>query len=142
MTDAARVPRRWEDLSVGLRAETPIKIRAEDMATFAVLSGDRSPVHVDATFARAGGFDAPIVYGALLVAALSRLVGMMLPGPIGVATGWRIDFHAPLYVDESAVLAAEISNVSDSTRTVKLRFTITCGDRLIAKGSAEAKIVA
>lgn len=138
----SETPRSFEELTVGRQATTTLLISASDMKAFAELSGDRSPVHHDAEFARRCGFSGPVVYGGLMIAALSRMVGMILPGPIGVATGWRIDFHAPLYVAEPALLTAEVAQVSESVRLAKLRFTIAAGERLIAKGTAEAKIVA
>jgi 3-hydroxybutyryl-CoA dehydratase len=134
-------PASWSHLSVGMQAETDITVREEEMHQFAALSGDRSSIHIDDAFARQVGFTGPVVYGGLMVAALSRLVGMQLPGPIGIATGWKIDFHAPLYVGEAAVLKAEITNLSEAVRLVKLRFAISAGEKQIAKGSAEAKIL-
>jgi acyl dehydratase len=134
-------PREWRDLQIGRRVELALLFTDQQMRAFADLSGDTSPIHHDADFALRAGYRQPIVYGGLMISALSRMVGMVLPGPIGVATGWRIDFHSPLYVNECALLSADIAHVSDATRVVKLRFTIASGDRLIAKGSVEAKIV-
>lgn len=137
----AGAPETFADLAVGMTASTPVVVTDDDMAAFAALSGDRSRIHVDADYARAVGFEGKVVYGGLLVAALSRLVGMMLPGSIGVAAGWRIDFHSPLYVGQEAVLEAELVQLSEAARLAKLKYTIQSGDRLIAKGSAEAKIL-
>ena len=131
----------WEDLHIGRQAQLPFTVSQRDMDAYAELSGDASTVHHDAEFAKRSGFRAPIVYGGLMIAALSRMVGIILPGPIGVAVGWRIDFHSPLYIEEAAILSAEVAHVSESTRLVKLRFAINVNERLIAKGTAEAKIV-
>lgn len=139
MTSTA--PRSIDDVKVGATAVTPIRVSEDDMEAFARLSGDRSSIHVDADYAKAAGFAGRVVYGGLLVAALSRMVGMILPGPIGVAAGWKVNFHAPLYVDEAAVLQAEVTQVSEAAKFVALKFEIRAGERLIAKGSAEAKIV-
>ena len=136
------VPSSFSDLRLGMKARTEIIVREEDMDAFAEISGDRSSVHVDPEFAEKAGFSGRVVYGGLMVAALSRMVGMTLPGPIGVAAGWKIDFPQPLYMNEPAVLEAEISQISESVRLVKLKFTISAGERMIAKGSAEAKIIA
>lgn len=140
--DQAFVPSSFGDLHLGMKARTEILVLEKDMDAFAEISGDRSAIHVDPEFARKAGFNGRVVYGGLMVAALSRMVGMTLPGPIGVAAGWRIDFHQPLYINETAILDAEISQISESVRLVKLKFAISAGERLIAKGSAEAKIIA
>lgn len=111
------------------------------MDTFAKLSGDSSRIHVDRAFARSRGFSGPVVYGALTVARLSHLVGMHLPGDLGLATSWRIDFNQPLYVDEQAVMEAEITHVSPSTHTVKLRFRVMVGEKLVASGTAGSRLL-
>jgi acyl dehydratase len=132
----------WDDLRVGLKVAIPFRISQTDMDDFARLSGDNSRIHHDRQFARDNGFDGPVVYGALTVARLSNLVGMHLPGDLGLATGWKIDFNRPLYVDQDASMEAEITHVSPATRTVMLRFKVLSGDRLIASGTAGSKLLA
>ena len=131
----------WNELRVGMAVRVPFKISADDMETFRHLSGDRSRIHHDAEFARSNSFQGPVVYGALTVARLSYLVGMHLPGDLGLATSWKIDFNQPLYVDEDAVMEAEIAHVSPATHTVKLRFQVLAGDKLVASGTAGSKVL-
>jgi enoyl-CoA hydratase len=111
------------------------------MNAFRTLSGDASRIHHDDAFAQKNGFDAPVVYGALTVARLSHLVGMHLPGDLGLATSWKIDFNNPLYVGEEAVMIGEITHISPATHTVKLRFSVSVGDKLIASGTAGSKLL-
>src|SRR5258708_6243534 len=44
-----------------------------DVARFVALSGDAAPLHTDMAFAKAAGFEGPLVHGAYLVALVSRL---------------------------------------------------------------------
>lgn len=131
----------WKDLCVGMTVSVPFCISQSDMDTFRELSGDRSRIHHDATYAIKNGFSGPVVYGALTVARLSNLVGMHLPGDLGLATSWKVDFNNPLYVDEPAVMEAELTHVSEATHTVKLRFRVSAGDKLIASGTAGSKLL-
>lgn len=140
MSETAKVT-PWEELKPGLVAEVPFTVTPADMTVFMGLSDDRSRIHWDAEYARRNGFRGPVVYGAITVARLSNLVGMHLPGDLGLATEWKIDFNTPLYVNEPALIRAEISHVSEATRVVKLRFRVTSGERLIASGTAGSKIL-
>jgi len=145
------VVRKWRDLAVGMTANIPFVITKEDMTAFEVISGDRSRIHHDAAFAKLNGFQEPVVYGALTVARLSHLVGMHLPGDLGLATSWRIDFNNPLYVDEKAWIECELTHCSPSTQLVKIKFKVkafpkhSCESetdhKLIATGSASSKIL-
>ncbi len=140
MTPAGRIL-HFGDLKVGMSVSCPFCIGRSEMDAFLALSGDSSRIHINGDFARDQGFSGPVVYGALIVARLSNLVGMHLPGDLGLATHWKIDFNQPLYVDEDAVMTAELAHVSHSTHTVTVKFRVLAGDRLIASGSAGSKLL-
>ena len=139
----------WEELHIGMTAFVHFKVSPSDMLAFENLSGDRSRIHKSQSFARFNNFDSPVVYGALTIAKVSKLLGMRLPGDLGLATSWKIDFHNPLYVNEDATIKAELTHISEATKTVSVRFKIFSDHRLdvegknklIAAGSAGAKIL-
>ena len=107
------------------------------MTTFAQLSGDSNPLHADGDYARELGFEGRVVFGALLVAKISALIGVHLPGPGGVWSGFKIDFRNPLYVNEDATLSGMVTHKSESTKMLTLKLRIDSADRLIATGMAE-----
>ena len=131
---------RLADLREGLQAEIEFSVTAQQMAQFAALSGDFNPLHTDAAFARARGFDGAVVYGALIVAKVSQLIGMRLPGRDGVWASVALDFRAPLYVDETARVEGTVAEVSESTRMIVLKLTVRASGRPIAKGRAEVVV--
>jgi acyl dehydratase len=130
------------DLAPGVEAAIDFSISAEDMRAFAALSGDHNPLHVDGDFARGRGFAGEVVYGGLLVAKVSRLIGMELPGRDSVWAGLSLDFAKPLYVGETAQLRGVVAEVSESTGMVTLKLTIRAGGRTIARGRAEVVLAA
>lgn len=132
--------RRLSDLPEGSAARLPFRVSAADMDDFARLSGDRNPLHTDDGHAKARGFAGRVVYGALLVAQISRLLGMEMPGRDGIWTGLKMDFRAPLYIDEDAVLEAVVDRVSEAVSLLRLKIAIRAGDRLIATASAESQV--
>lgn len=131
----------WNDLHVGMSIDMPFTISAGDMEIFRKLSGDYSRIHHDVTFASKNGFKQAVVYGALTVSRLSQLVGMHIPGDLGLATSWKIDFNNPLYVDEPAVMHAVLTHKSEATHTIKIKFDVTVGKKIIATGTAGSKLL-
>ncbi|WP_420969854.1 MaoC/PaaZ C-terminal domain-containing protein [Bradyrhizobium sp. B120] len=131
----------WNELKEGMTVSLPFRIGQSEMDAFRKLSGDSSRIHIDSEFAQSRGFTGPVVYGALTVARLSHLVGMHLPGDLGLATSWRIDFNKPLYIDEEATFNGELTHVSQSTHTVSLKFRVYAGEKLIASGTAGSKLL-
>ena len=125
------------DLVPGLKVSIDFSVDATQMQRFAELSGDFNPLHTDDAFARAKGFDGRVVYGALLVAKLSQLIGMRLPGRDSVWASLAMDFRRPLYVGEAAQVDGEVVEVSASTGLVALKLSVRAAGRVLAKGSAE-----
>lgn len=138
MSTAART---WGSFVAGQTAQLEFKITTSDMDTFLALSGDDSLSHTDPDFCRANDLGERVVYGGLIVAKLSRLLGTELPGPLGLSNTWSVNFHSPLHVDEDAVLRGEITHVSEGTHTIKVRYRVTVGDRLIADGTAQSSVL-
>lgn len=112
-------------------------VTAEEMEGFARISGDRNPLHLDDAHARERGFSGRVVYGGLLVAKVSRLIGMELPTTDCVWNGIKLDFRRPLYVGELASLRSEVTHVAPAVRAATIGLRITAGERLVAKGAAE-----
>ena len=125
------------ELGPGFRAAVDFTVTAEQMRQFAELSGDFNPLHTDEAFARRKGFEGRVVYGALLVALVSRLIGMELPGQDGVWASVSLDFRKPLYVGDAAQVEGIVDEVSEGTGLVRLRLTVRTGSKVLAKGSAE-----
>jgi 3-hydroxybutyryl-CoA dehydratase len=131
----------WSDLRSGARASFDFVVTDEEMGDFLRISGDSSLAHTDDNWARAHGFDGAIVYGGLLLARLSRLVGTMLPGGWGVSLSWQIHYHRPLYVGQVAHFEGEIASLSEGTRTVTVKFKVSHAGTRLASGSAMSRIL-
>jgi acyl dehydratase len=125
------------DLAPGRQAGVEFSVSAQQMRQFAELSGDFNPLHTDDVFARAKGFDGAVVYGALLVAKVSHLIGMQLPGRDSVWASVSLDFRKPLYVGQTAQVEGVVDEVSESTGLVVLKLTLRAAGKVLAKGRAE-----
>ena len=110
------------------------------MQQFAELSGDFNPLHTDDAFARTKGFDGVVVYGALMVAKVSQLIGMQLPGRDSVWVGIALDFRKPLYVGQAAQVEGVVTEASESTGMVALKVTVRANGKVLAKGTAEVVV--
>jgi len=126
---------RW---AMGDGATVDFVITPEDMSAYASLSGDHNPLHHDADFARARGFEGPVVYGGLLVGAVSRLLGERLPGPGCVWHSVALKFRAALYVGEPACCEGRITYCSDDLGVLRMHVEVRAGDRLVASGEVQA----
>jgi acyl dehydratase len=131
----------WSDLQEGRSASVDFVVSAEELQQFATLSGDFNPLHVDADFARSKGFEGAVVHGALLLAKVSQLIGMQLPGRDSVWTGISLQFRQPLYLGRQARVEAVVGRLSEATGMVVLKLKLFAGQNLLAKGEAEVLLV-
>ncbi len=131
---------RLGELSEGVRASVEFSISNEQMEQFAQLSGDCNPLHTDEGFARSKGFPGRVVYGALLIAKVSQLIGMELPGRDSVWASVSFDFRRPLFVDQLADAEGVVVSVSESTGMVHLNLTIRSAGHLLGRGRAEVVV--
>ena len=125
------------ELTEGLQATVDFSVTPQQMQQFAEISGDFNPLHTDDAFARAKGFNGVVVYGALMIAKVSQLIGMRLPGRNSVWASVSLDFRKPLYVGQAAQVEGIVTTVSASTGMVELKLTVRAGGKVLAKGSAE-----
>lgn len=111
------------------------------MEAFRTLSGDTNPLHDDTSYARLRGFDGKVVYGGLLLAQVSRLLGAHLPGHGCVWRSLSLRFRFPLYVGQSAWLRATVTHANEDLGVMDLKLRIEADGRTIADGEA-ATIIA
>jgi len=105
--------------NVGTRYTVLLKATPELMLQFRKLAGDENPIHYDTSFAVAHGFKGPIVYGNLLGAMVSRLIGVELPSPDVVILRQSLDFRKPVYIGEEISLIAEVTAIRAAVQSVQ-----------------------
>jgi acyl dehydratase len=125
------------DLAEGSKASVAFTVTAPEMRQFAELSGDFNPLHTDADFAKSKGHEGPVVYGALLIAKVSQLIGMELPGRDSTWASLSLDFRRPLYVGQAAEVEGSVTSVHRTTGMVELSLVLRSQGKVLAKGKAE-----
>ena len=125
-------------MTEGQFATVDFTVSAEEMNSFGALSGDTNPIHFDAAFASEHGFEREVVFGGILVAKISQIIGNHFPGPGGVWHSLTVKFLAPLYVGEPARLTGRVTYSNQDLGVLRLDIKVTRGDRVIAEGEAQA----
>lgn len=119
---------------VGAVFTTGMSMTPDVIDGFRGLSGDTNPVHGDPSYARKHGFRAPIVYGNLLGALVSRLVGMCLPTQEVIIMRQSIDFRNPAYEGDFVELHATVASIHEAVQSVQLKLEFRAGDNQLATG--------
>ncbi len=133
---------RLSQLHVGYSDSVTRTITASDVETFAGLSGDQNPLHMDDEFAARTEFSQRVVHGFLHASLLSTLVGMKIPGREALYLSQTIEFTAPVFIGDTVTAKGTITKIDKVTRTITMDTVITTqkGD-VVLRGVATAKVL-
>ena len=75
------------EMTPGLTEEFTVTVTPEMMDAFRAITGDVSPIHIDADYARGRGFPGRVVYGMLGASFFSTLASIC-PASTACSTAW------------------------------------------------------
>jgi len=114
----------FENILIGEKRKFSEKIDESKLETFARLSGDYNPVHMDEKYAKKTSFKKRICHGMLLASFFSRLVGMYLPGKNALYFSQTLNFQAPCFVGDQITIEGEVIDKSSATKSVTIKTSI------------------
>lgn len=118
MKDA--VIRDISQLEAGQEYTMSVTLGENVVDAFIGLTGDHAPVHVDASFAAAKGYDGRIAHGLLVGSFYSTILGCHLPGPNTVIGRVTLEMVAPVYVGDTLQYTVRVDKISEAVNTVML----------------------
>jgi len=89
-----------------------IQFKQTDVNTFAQITGDNNPIHLDADFAAKTVFGKPIVHGFFSASVFSMVFGTKFPGEGTIYLYQDMKFLAPVFVDQSYKAKFEVLEVN------------------------------
>lgn len=129
-----------EDIQIGMKVSYSQTITDSDIKTFAGLSGDHNPVHVDEKYAENSRFKRRIAHGLMSAGFFSQLFGTKLPGPGCVYTAQSLKFLRPVYINDTVVAMVEVIAVDIARKRVQFKTYCTVNNKMVIDGEAEIYI--
>ena len=143
MTSAREIA--FEDLSPGVSADISWTAEVAEIESFANLSGDRNPLHMDGAYARERGFADRVAHGFLLGAKVSALIGMFLPGRRCLLVEESLNFPNPVYPGDEVTLSGEVVDTHTDLALVSLKIRgekkYEGGAQSVVRGNVLCKIL-
>jgi 3-oxoacyl-[acyl-carrier protein] reductase len=132
----------FEEIQVGQKASFSRKISKSDIETFANLTGDFNPLHIDSSFAAEFGYPSPVAHGMLSASFISTLIGTLLPGPGSLWIGLSLEFVSPVFAGETIEIEGEVKQKSIVTRLIVLETrVINSKGEVIIRGESKVKML-
>jgi len=128
-------------LAVGETRRATLAVDEALIARFADLSGDHNPIHVDRAAAGAFGYPRQVAHGAILMALVSKVIGMELPGPGALWMGQTVQWLHPVFAGDSIELVVTVEALAAGADLVTLGMAAANQrGETVMKGSATVKV--
>lgn len=131
-----------DELYVGQSSSLSKRFTLEDVISFAELSQDNNPVHLDQEYAENSVFHNRIVHGFLTGSLFSAIIGTQLPGNGSIYLGQTLNFKKPVYHNQQ--VTATVTVVDNRKDKPIVRLSTVCKneqDEVVIDGEAIVKLI-
>jgi len=126
----------FEDMEEGMNDVFAKTITDADIITFAGISGDTNPVHLNHEFASETMFEGRIAHGMLTASFISTVIGTKMPGPGCIYVNQNLRFKAPVKSGDTVLATVTVVATVPEKRFVELKTVCTVGDKVVVDGDA------
>jgi 3-hydroxybutyryl-CoA dehydratase len=117
-------PRRYEDIQVGDKAYKSVLVDEALLSSWASLTGDLNPVHMDEEYASQSFFRRRVAHGLLPASLIGAILGNELPGPGSIYLSQSLEFKGPVYLGDQITAAVTVMEKDDSLKKFRLQTEI------------------
>ncbi len=126
----------FEELSEGMSDVYAKTITDADVITFAGISGDTNPVHLNHEFASESMFEGQVAHGMLTASFISTVIGTKLPGPGCVYLGQDLRFTAPVKVGDTVMAGCTVTKLIPDKNIIEMDTICTVDGKVVLEGHA------
>lgn len=126
----------FDDIAENMSGEICKTITDEDIRTFATLTGDINPLHLDDEYARTSVFGERICHGMLIAGLISAVFGSVFPGPGWVYVKQTLRFKAAVHIGDEVTARVVASKLMGRTKLVEFQTECRVGETVVLIGQA------
>ena len=108
-------------LQIGEKASMRKRISESDVYSFAQISGDTNPLHLNKEFASKSLFKEQVAHGMLTAGLISAVIGTQLPGVGTIYLSQSLRFTAPVKFEDTIEAEIEVTAKVEEKNRVTLR---------------------
>ena len=126
----------FEDLEEGMTDVFAKTITDADIITFAGISGDTNPVHLNREFASKTMFEGRIAHGMLTASFISTVIGTKMPGAGCIYVSQNLRFKAPVRSGETVTATCTVTKLIPEKCLIELKTVCTVSGKPVVDGEA------
>lgn len=128
--------RTFDDIAEGMTGEFSKVLGDADVRTFADVSGDHNPIHIDEAYAKTTIFGGRIAHGMHTASMISAVLGTVFPGPGWVYIEQTLKFKAPVPVGSEVTATVVATKLIPDKGFVEFATTCRVNGKVVLDGSA------
>jgi 3-hydroxybutyryl-CoA dehydratase len=125
-----------EDLEIGQTAELRRTVTEHDIESFAAVTGDANPVHLDEAYAAATQFKGRIAHGMLSAGYISAVLGTQLPGPGAIYLSQTLNFRRPVRIGDEVTAEVKVTAIDPARGRVTFATACVVAGKTVVEGEA------
>ena len=126
----------FEDLEEGMEDAFAKTITDADVITFAGISGDTNPIHLNHEFASETMFEGQVAHGMLTASFISTVIGTKLPGPGCIYVSQDLRFKAPVKVGDTVTATCTVTRMIPEKRMIEMETICSVRGKPVLDGRA------
>ena len=128
--------RTFDDIAEGMSGEFSKVLSDSDVRTFADVSGDHNPIHIDDAYAKTTIFGGRIAHGMHTASMISAALGSVFPGPGWVYIEQSLKFKAPVPVGSDVTATVVATKLIPDKGFVEFSTTCRVNGKIVLDGTA------
>lgn len=126
-----------QEMKIGDRANMAKTVSESDVYTFAGITGDYNPAHINEQYASQTAFGGRIAHGILSAGFISAVLATKLPGPGTIYLSQELKFTKPVRFGDTVTATCTVTEIFPEKNIAKLETVCTNqnGD-VVIKGTA------
>lgn len=125
-----------EDLTVGMTADYERVVTEDMIESFANVSGDYNPLHLDEDYAQTTMFKGRIAHGILSASFISKVFGTIMPGKGSVYISQNLRFLAPVRIGDTVITTVEVVDINSEKKRVGFKSRCRVDRTVVVDGDA------
>jgi 3-hydroxybutyryl-CoA dehydratase len=109
---------KFEDIKIGMLESYSQIITDVDVKTYAGISGDHNPIHMNDEYAEKSRYKKRIAHGMISSSFFSALFGTKLPGKGCVYVNQSLNFKRPVYLNDTVTAIVTVTQIDSQKRRV------------------------
>jgi 3-hydroxybutyryl-CoA dehydratase len=125
------------EIKIGDFAEISETMTLKMVKSFANISKDFNPVHLDSEYAIQSRYRGQIIHGLMAASLFSGLFGTKLPGEGCVYKSQTVRFKRAIYLDDIVTARVEVVLIDIKKKIIKFKTSCYVSNKIVIDGQAE-----